>query len=201
MSNEKQSMIGAVAFILGLALIGYMTVGFAGVLFSVAFVGGLILWLLTTYRMPIDPQTIIVPYLVTVILFIVHVYEEFATHVEHHLTQLSGLQVTQTDFLIIAAFSAPIVWLLGAVMLLKRWAFGYFFASTFLFGMMFAELSHFFSPLMEDGTFHYSPGMYTAILPVLSGWFTFSIILHEMKRKRSEIGPAGADALHGRADQ
>jgi hypothetical protein len=32
-------------------------------------------------------------------------------------------------------------------MLLKRWAFGYFFASTFLFGMMFAELSHFLQPV------------------------------------------------------
>jgi hypothetical protein len=157
-SNKEQSLVGAVAFILGLALVGYITVGFAGILFSIAFVGGLILWLLTTYRTPIDPQTMIVPYLVTVIVFIVHVSEEFGTHVERYLSQLSGLQVTQSDFLIIAAFSAPIVWLLGAVMLLKRWAFGYFFASTFLFSMMFAELSHFFSPFMEDGTFHYTPG-------------------------------------------
>ena len=124
----------------------------------------------------------------TVILFIVHVYEEFATHVEHHLSQLSGLQVAQTDFLIVAAFSAPIVWLLGAVMLLKRWAFGYFFASTFLFGMMFAELSRFFSSFMESGTFHYTPGMYTAILPVVSGWFTFRIVLREMKKERSKGG-------------
>src|SRR5262245_29915321 len=113
MSIETKSVIGAVALILGLALVGYLTVGFAGALFSVAFIGGLILWLLTTYRTPIDPQTIIVPYLVTVILFIVHVYEEFVAHVEHLLTKLSGLPVTQTNFLVIAAFSAPIVWLLG----------------------------------------------------------------------------------------
>src|SRR5215510_12862454 len=113
LSGQQRSLIGAVAFILGLALVGYIGVGFAGALFSVAFVGGLVLWLLTTYRTPIDPQTIIIPYLVTVILFIVHVYEEFVAHVEHQLTKLSGLPVTQTDFLVIAAFSAPIVWLLG----------------------------------------------------------------------------------------
>ena len=190
MSTETKSVIGAVALILGLALVGYVTVGFAGVLFSVAFVGGLTLWLLTTYRTPIDPQTIIVPYLVTVILFIVHVYEEFVAHVEHQLTKLSGLPVTQTDFLVIAAFSAPIVWLLGAVMVLKRWAFGYFFVSTFLFGMMFAELSHFFSPFMESGTFHYSPGMYTAILPVIGGWY-------EMSKERNNAGPD--EAAPGRA--
>jgi len=179
--NRTMSLLGAVAFIVALALTGYGVVGFAGALFSVAFVGGLALWLLTTYRTPIDPQTIIVPYLVTVTLFIVHVAEEFAAHVEVDLARLSGLPVTQMDFLVIAAFCAPIVWLLGAIMLLKRWAFGYFVTSTFLFGMMFAELSHFVSPWMEYGSFGYTAGMYTAILPVVSGWFTFRIVRREMR--------------------
>ena len=61
MSNEGRSVTGAAAFILGLALVGYLAVGFAGVLCSVAFIGGFVLWLLTTFRTPIDPQTIIVP--------------------------------------------------------------------------------------------------------------------------------------------
>src|SRR5215510_1787689 len=186
MSNSARSLVSAVVFIAALALGGYFAIGFAAVLFSVAFVGGLILWLATTYRTPINPQPIIVPYLLTVIMFIVHVSEEFAAHVETYMSRLSGLQVTQTQFLVIAAFSGPIVWLLGAVMMLKRWPFGYFFASVLLFGMMFSELSHFVSPFMEDGAFHYSPGMYTAILPLISGWFTFRIILRERKRNRSE---------------
>src|SRR5215475_7330869 len=102
MSIETKSVIGAVALILGLALVGYLTVGFAGALFSVAFIGGLILWLLTTYRTPIDPQTIIVPYLVTVILFIAHVYEEFVSHVEHQLTIPStvGIQIEPNAYLL-----------------------------------------------------------------------------------------------------
>ena len=95
MHSKGRTLIGAVAFIFGLALIGYLVIGFAGVLFSVTFIGGLILWLFTTYRTPIDPQAIIVPYLVTVILFISHVYEEFAAHAEHHLSKLSGLPVTR----------------------------------------------------------------------------------------------------------
>jgi hypothetical protein len=114
MSNRTSWLFGAIAFIVGLALVGYLAVGFAGALFSVALVGGLGLWLLTTYRTPVDPETIIEPYLITVILFIVHGSEEFAGHVERHLSQLSGLPVTQNDFLIIAAFCGPIVWVLGA---------------------------------------------------------------------------------------
>jgi len=187
MSNSARSLVSAVVFIAALALGAYFAIGFAAVLFSVAFVGGLVLWLATTYRTPINPQPIIVPYLLTVIMFIVHVSEEFAAHVETYMSRLSGLQVTQTQFLVIAAFSGPIVWLLGAVMMLKRWPFGYFFGSTFLFGMMFAELSHFVSPLMEDGTFHYTPGMYTAILPVVSGWLTFRLVLGEMTESRRHI--------------
>jgi len=56
--------------------------------------------------------------------------------------------------------------------------------------MMFAELSHFFSPFMESGTFHYSPGMYTAILPVIGGWY-------EMSKERNNAGPD--EAAPGRA--
>src|SRR5262245_11057094 len=197
--NNQVSLISAVLFVAGFALVGYLTVGFAGVLFSVAFLGGLVLWLCTTYRTPVDPQTMIVPYLITVMLFIGHVYEEFAAHVERHLADLSGLEVTQADFLTVAAFGAPTVWLLGAVMLLKRWVFGYFFASTFLFGMMFAELSHFLSPFLESGTFHYTPGMYTGILPVLGGWYVFGIVVREMKKERRTIVRAEPDGLNGEA--
>ena len=77
------------------------------------------------------------------------------------------------------------MWLVGAVLLLKRAAFGYFLMSTFLFGMMFAELSHFFSPFMEGGPSYYSPGMYTAIAPIMGGWYAFHVILREIKHERS----------------
>jgi hypothetical protein len=143
---------------------GYLIVGFSGILFSVAFAGGFILWFLTTCKTPINPQQIILPYLVTIIFFIIHVYEEYVSHIEITLEKISGFRVSQNQFLIIAAFAAPIVWLSGAVMVLKRWSFGYFLVSTFLFGMMLGEVSHFVFPFMEDGTFHYSAGMYKIIL-------------------------------------
>lgn len=182
MKSQTNSIFLVAAFIVMLALSGYFTVGFAGLLFSVAFIGGLVFWLLTTYRTPVEPFAIVAPYLVTVVCFIIHVYEEYVSHIERTLSHLSGTAVSQGDFLFIAAFSAPIVWLIGAIMVLKRWSFGYFLMSTFLFGMMFGELLHFISPLLEGGDYHYSAGMYTAILPIVSAWWTFIILKKEMKK-------------------
>ena len=90
MRQQFTALIGSLAFIAALAPVGYLVIGFAGILFSVAFVGGLVLWLLTTFRTPIDPQPIIMPYLVTVVLFIVHVSEECAAHGENYLARISG---------------------------------------------------------------------------------------------------------------
>ena len=76
-------------------------------------------------------------------------------------------------------------------MLLKRWHFGYFFASTFLFGMMFAELSHFVSPFIERGSFHYSPGMYTAIIPDYFGLVYVSRLIAGNKKIFNSTRRAG----------
>ena len=190
MNNKRLSIVYALLFIIGVLSLGFRMVGFPAVLFSIAFVGGFALWMATTYRTPIDPHKIIIPYLLTVILFIAHVYEEYLTHIEQALTQISGFHISEGGFLTIAAFLAPVIWLIGVLMILKRWHIGYFFVSTFLFGMMIGELSHFAFPFMEDGTFHYVSGMYTAILPVISGWYTFYITPREIRKSKQEHTPA-----------
>jgi hypothetical protein len=95
----------------------------------------------TTYRTPIDPHKIIVPYLLTVIVFIASVYEEYKAYIMGFPNIMQGAPITITLELLVtfAAFLAPIWWLLGAVMMLKRWPAGYFTVSTFLFGMLFIE--------------------------------------------------------------
>lgn len=196
MHGSRRSLIYAVAFIGGLASLGYLVVGPPAILLSFAFIGGLALWFMTTYRTPIDPQTIIGPYLLTVIVFIVHVAEEYVAHIEHSLTTISGVAISQADFLAVAAFAAPIVWLAGAVMMLRDWAFGYFFASTFLFGMMFGEVSHLAFPFLEDGAFHYSAGMLTAALPIASAWYTFILLRREIAgaKRDAHAGPTASAA-------
>jgi hypothetical protein len=189
MTRKRFALLGVLLFIAAL-YVTFRLLGFPAGLFSTTFCGGLIVWIATTYRVPVDPHKLILPHLITVILFIVHVYEEFVSHIEIFMTRLTGLQVSQRDFLTIAAFIAPIVWLSGAVMMMRRWHFGFFFASVFYFGMMFGEPTHFIFPFIENGHFHYVAGMYTALLPSIAGWYTFTVAVREMRRRKREAAEA-----------
>ena len=67
---------------LGIALsaAGYILMGLIpAIIFTVFLVAGLVAWLLTTYGRPADPERIVVPYLLAVIFFIVHVFENYLT--------------------------------------------------------------------------------------------------------------------------
>lgn len=200
MNERHRALAYALAFIVGLASIGYLIVGFPALLLSGAFIGGLVLWLTTTYQTPIPASKVIVPYLVTVLVFLIHVYEEYLSHIEASLSAMSGFTVSQMNFITIAAFAAPLIWISGAVMMLRGWQFGYFFASTFLFGMMFGEFSHFLFPFLEDGSFHYAAGMYTAVLPISAAWYTFVAMRREMANAKRELPSvrAGAAPAHSR---
>lgn len=178
MEKKTISLVGVIAFIAVLYLV-FRVLAFPAGLFSATFVGGFIVWMFTTYRTPVDPRCLVVPHLLTVMLFIIHVYEEYRTHIEVVMSRLTGLQVSQQNFLTIAAFIAPVIWIAGLLLAQKRLAFGYYLVSVFYFGMMFGELTHFVFPLILDHRFHYMSGMYTALLPSLAGWNAFFVMWRE----------------------
>lgn len=177
----RQGLVKAFSLTAAVVLAGVCTIGFPALLFSVAMGGGAALWAATTLRTPIDPARIIVPYLVTVSLFICHVGEEYLGHIERLLSLLLGHAISQSSFLLLAAFFAPIFWLAGAVLMLRRSQLGDFIASVFLFGMIAGEASHFAFPFMEDGTFHYSAGMGTTLPLIGSAVVTLLTVLREVR--------------------
>ena len=156
------------------------------IVFTVASVGGFVLWLFTTYKTPIDPLKVIIPYLATVILFIIHVYEEYLTDFEVAVTDIFGFHMQEQVFLTIAAFMAPAMWITGAILLLKKTQFGYYFLSFFIIAMTMAELAHFIFPFLEDGTFHYVSGMYTAALPLIPAVYALYITMCEIKIEQNK---------------
>lgn len=156
------------------------------IIFTIASVGGFLLWMFTTFKTPIDPLKVIVPYLFTILLFIVHVYEEYVTDFEVVMTDITGFHMLEKNFLTVAAFVAPILWIGGAILILKKTQIGYYFLSFFYVAMMIAELSHYVFPFLEDGTFHYVSGMYSAALPLIPAVYGFRITLMEIKKERTK---------------
>ncbi len=185
MTSKHLSVAGALIFIVafvGMALVMLGTL--PAVVFSVASIGGFILWMFTIYRTPIDTQKIIVPYLLTIIFFIIHVYEEYVTDFEVAITDITGFHMLEKNFLTVAAFLAPVLWITGAILIIKKTHIGFYFLSLMYVAMMFAELSHFIFPFMEDGTFHYVSGMYTAAIPLFPAAYGFYITMGEIKKVR-----------------
>jgi len=171
---------------IGMPVIGYIMMGLVPlVVFSFAFGGGFLLYCGTIWRRPIDARRILVPYLLTVILFIIHVYEEYITDFEVLIGTISGVAVPEENFMAVAAFLAPVIWISGAICILRQWRFGDFFLCVFFFAMILAELAHFVFPFMVDGTFHYESGMYAAALPLFPALYGMYHMMR-LRRRRAE---------------
>ena len=186
--NTTRSILQILLFALAWLIVEYVFVRTLAVAWIPLFIGGFALWWFTTRRARIDPHTIIVPYLLTVIAFIAHVYDEYKSLLLGFPQVMEGLPLpfipTFELMLTFAASLGPIAWLLGAVMMLKRWSVGYFVGSTFLFGMMFIEPTHLIAPFWQRGPFHYVGGLWTAPPLTALGWYTFFAIRREIKKAK-----------------
>lgn len=183
--SRGASLVIVIMIIAGFVGMGFVLLGkIPALVFAIATMGGFVLWLFTTFQTPIDTTKVIVPYLWTIILFIVHVYEEYLTDFEVAMTDITGFHILEQKFLTVAAFFAPIFWIIGAILIIKQTQIGYYFLSCFFVAMTIAELSHYIFPFLEDGTFHYVSGMYTAALPLIPAGYGLFITLREIRKIR-----------------
>lgn len=167
-AGERAAFLVSLGLTLLFAVIGALAFGLPALLFSAAFVGGLAVWRLLFMGRPIDEVRLLPAYLTTVTLFVIHVGEEFTGHMELVLSRLAGAPVSQSLFLSIAAFAAAAAWVAGGALLAAGRPMGRFILSTFLFGMIGGELTHFAFPFLLDQRFHYVAGMATAPFLVVS---------------------------------
>lgn len=104
------------------------------------------------------------------------------TDFEVATTDITTFHILEKNFLTVAAFVAPIMWITGAILLIKKTHIGYYFLSFFFVAMTLAELSHYVFPFLEDGTFHYVSGMYTAALPLIPAGYGLYVTIREVKQ-------------------
>jgi hypothetical protein len=68
-------MLQILLFVIAWLIFEYIFVRMLATAWVPLFIGGFVLWWFTTRRTPIDPHSVIVSYLLTVIMFIAHVYD------------------------------------------------------------------------------------------------------------------------------
>jgi hypothetical protein len=172
----------AIFFIFGQQRIGLAVVAIVSGAGVLAFVA----WELTTYRRPADPRIVPV-YLLTVACLHLHIMEEYLMGFAPRMSRLFGIPtLTEQTFMISFAFIGIVLWILAGIGLLYRNPLANY-AAWFMFSIPVMETSHYIFPLIEGGPYHYFPGMYTAWLPMIPGFYGIYRLWRE-SRQNSNIG-------------
>ncbi len=132
--------------------------------------GGLIAWLLTTFRKPADPARILFLYLLTLAALMVHITEEYLTHFPQAMSEAFSIEFSEAEFVVTFAMVGFVVWIVAAIGIYCRHPLGNYVCWFMFIGMGFGEATHFLFPLRVEGPYRYFPGMWTAILPSIPAW-------------------------------
>jgi hypothetical protein len=182
--HRRAPLVGAIAIAAAFAGAGYLLLGsIAAVVFLIFLLGSLAAWLATTYGRPADPRPMVVPYLLAVMLFFVHVAEEYYTGFWQALADLTGRPVSEMGFLAVAGLIGPVFWLAGLLLLYRRAEIGNYLAWAFVLAMSVSELAHFVFPFMADGPLGYFPGLYTAVLPLIPATYVGFLLVRDSRRE------------------
>jgi len=184
--NAKRTVILAAVIAILFVAIGFPFLGPIAAAICVVFLVSFIPWRLTTYGRPADPNPIVVPYLITVMLFMVHVGEEYLTEIWIGFSGL-GQPMSEMTFFLVAAAIAPIFWLTGLALLHLRTEIGNWLAWVFVVAMLLGEPTHFVFPFLAEGHFGYFSGMYTSILPIIAAAVLGFLLYRDGKQSRAEF--------------
>lgn len=133
-----------------------------------AMAAGFVVWLRTTARRPADPDVVLPSYLLTLALFMAHVLEEHLTDFAGRIDRAAHVQWAPHDFVLLIVLVGPALWIAGAVGLRYRHPVGNYLAWFMFVGMFLGEPAHVLVfPFLEGGRYHYFPGMWTSLLPLV----------------------------------
>jgi hypothetical protein len=75
---------------------------------------------------------------------------------------------SEHDYVLLIVLVGPMVWILGGIGLWLRHPLGNFIVWFMLVGMILGEPTHLLVfPFLEGGRYHYVPGMWTALFPMI----------------------------------
>ncbi|MCB1395041.1 MAG: hypothetical protein H6898_13640 [Rhodobacter sp.] len=154
-----------------------------------SMVGGMLGWLLTTSRRPVDPTWAVPLLLLLLTLFYLHVGEETLTDFNGMIATITGKPWADDDFLLLIGLLGPIVWVFAAWSLWHRQALGNFIFWFLIVGMILGEPTHLLIfPIrlmaINGGGYEYASGMYSALFPMIPAIVALLRILSDHRAAR-----------------
>lgn len=172
MNKQASTIIAAFVFSLALPFIGYLSFGTVPAsIFLVGYLGGFICWTLVPDRASLS--SVKIPYAASLLLFIVHRIEEYASGFQVTLSGITGVPVPEVASLpiIFLLVGSVLAWILAPILMRKGYAFGYYLMWTFFASMGISELAHFVFPFFTENDYGYFPGMVSVLLLAPAAWF------------------------------
>jgi hypothetical protein len=167
--QQRLWIVLIIAFVATYGTTLYIQAGFGpvGVIVG-SMMGGMVGWLKTTAKRPADPRTILPLYLLMLGLFMVHVGEEYLWDFWTRIGAVFHSTWSERDYVFLIVLAGPMVWIVGGIGLWLRHPLGNFIAWFMFVGMILGEPTHvLLFPLLEGGRYHYFPGMWTALFPMV----------------------------------
>ena len=172
MKKQPSIIVATLFFSLAVPAIGYISFGIVPAsIFLVGYLGGFILWMLVPDRASF--ASVKVPYVVTLLFFILHRIDEYVSEFQLTLSGITGVPVPEVASLpiIILLIGSVLSWVLAPVLMKRGYAFGYYLMWTFFAAMGVSELAHFIFPFFRGGGYGYFPGMASVLLLAPAAWF------------------------------
>jgi hypothetical protein len=181
MKHQYPILVGIIVSILISLLFTQVGWAFALIVGGSAVVA-YVLWLLTTYKNPVDGNKILPFYLVAVAMQYIHMTEEFVAGFPHAFSSLTGSKFESDTFVLISLLLGGIVYMLTGYGLLRRHPVANYLLWFFLIGPagLVNTIAHVTFPFFAGG--FYFPGLITVLLPTISG----SLIVWEIFKGRQQ---------------
>jgi hypothetical protein len=156
------SVILAAALVLLAMALGFHNIGLPPVIIvGGSGVVGLALWIRTYRHGPIDPATILPPFLLTVACLEGHMIEEYTMGFGPAMSRLFNISWSEHSFLLIFTFIGPILYALTALGLFLRVPIAGFLAWFIFVGPGVAEFTHFIFPMLQPSIQPHNLGVVT----------------------------------------
>lgn len=156
-----------------------------------SMMGGIIGWRKTTAIHPANPKKLVPLYLLIMCLFNIHVGEEFITHFNRSIAEITSHPWSDVEFTFFIALIGPMIWFFGAFSLWRKQAIGNFLLWFMIVGMILGEPTHllvfpFVHMYKLGGGYEYFSGMYTSLFPMIPAIVALFVIIQEHKKYLQE---------------